>query len=75
MSKVSPLTCLTPRARLTLCPMQVLFGGSEPWPTFHAVNDTLRGGSSSSAWTVDERSNVATFKGHLGASPFSQCAS
>jgi len=55
--------------------MQVLFGGSEPWPTFHAVNDTLRGGSSSSAWTVDERSNVATFKGHLGASPFSQCAS
>ncbi|GAA5915578.1 hypothetical protein JCM8208_002437 [Rhodotorula glutinis] len=42
-----------------------LFGASEPWPTFHAVNDTLRGGSSSSSWVVDERSNVATFKGHL----------
>ena len=75
MSKVSPLARLTPLVELTLCPMQVLFGGSEPWPTFHAVNDTLRGGSSSSAWTVDERSNVATFNGHLGASPLSRCAS
>ncbi|GAA5856631.1 hypothetical protein JCM9279_006012 [Rhodotorula babjevae] len=44
---------------------KLLFGASAPWPTFHAVNDTLRGGSSSSSWAVDERSNVATFKGQL----------
>ncbi|GAA5946454.1 hypothetical protein JCM3775_003681 [Rhodotorula graminis] len=42
-----------------------LFGASELWPTFHAVNDTLRGGSSSSSWLVDDRTNFATFKGHL----------
>ncbi|BGP44114.1 hypothetical protein JCM10449v2_008178 [Rhodotorula kratochvilovae] len=44
---------------------KLLFGGSEPWPTFTAVNDTLRGGASTSLLTVDPVSNVATFSGNL----------
>ncbi|GAA5963313.1 hypothetical protein JCM21900_006553 [Sporobolomyces salmonicolor] len=45
---------------------RVLFGPpASPWPAFHAVNDTVRGGSSSSAWTVDPGTLEATFTGHL----------
>ncbi|KAM0787178.1 hypothetical protein ACM66B_006425 [Microbotryomycetes sp. NB124-2] len=56
-----------------------LFGGSQPWPKFVAVNDTVRGGNSSSSWTTDER-NTAKFEGELditalgGAGFASQCA-
>ncbi|GAA5873107.1 hypothetical protein JCM1840_005571 [Sporobolomyces johnsonii] len=45
---------------------RLLFGApASPWPAFHAVNDTVRGGSSSSAWSVDQETLEATFAGHL----------
>ncbi|GAA6055643.1 hypothetical protein JCM3770_003392 [Rhodotorula araucariae] len=42
-----------------------LFGGSVPWPSFTAVNDTLRGGASTSSLSVDPVFNSATFSGNL----------
>lgn len=44
---------------------RTLFGNKAAWPPFVAVNDTVRGGKSTSSWTVDS-SNVATFSGNLG---------
>ncbi|GAA5971604.1 hypothetical protein JCM11641_000657 [Rhodosporidiobolus odoratus] len=43
---------------------KVIFGGSKPWPDFSAVNDTLRGGKSTSNWSIGS-SNIGTFSGHL----------
>ncbi|BGP28176.1 NADH:ubiquinone oxidoreductase intermediate-associated protein 30 [Rhodotorula toruloides] len=42
-----------------------IIGGPAPWPAFTAVNDSIRGGSSTSSFTVDPETNVATFAGHL----------
>lgn len=56
---------------------QLLFGrrdsthsDSHPWPEFEAVNDTVRGGASTSRWTVvdgQRQGNVGSFSGVLGA--------
>ncbi|GAA5838103.1 hypothetical protein JCM11251_004707 [Rhodosporidiobolus azoricus] len=43
---------------------RVLFGGSEPWPAFTAVDDRIRGGSSISHFTVGA-DNLGRFHGHL----------
>ncbi|GAA5878663.1 hypothetical protein JCM3774_000443 [Rhodotorula dairenensis] len=43
-----------------------LFGGPEcSWPAFEPVNDTVRGGASTSSWTVDPSTNIGTFSGVL----------
>lgn len=44
---------------------QILFGGEHSWPTFTPVNDTVRGGASTSHWRVLD-GNLARFSGHLG---------
>ncbi|GAA5947821.1 hypothetical protein JCM3765_001099 [Sporobolomyces pararoseus] len=44
---------------------ELLYGAQKPWPDFHAVNDTIRGGKSSSSFTVSSDSNFATFSGLL----------
>lgn len=44
-----------------------IIGGPAPWPAFTAVNDSIRGGSSTSSFAVNHETNVATFAGHLGA--------
>ncbi|KAK4047793.1 hypothetical protein OIV83_005135 [Microbotryomycetes sp. JL201] len=43
---------------------QALFGGTQPWPAFIAVNDTVRGGKSSSSWRTDTH-NRGQFQGVL----------
>ncbi|BGP58705.1 hypothetical protein JCM8202v2_006382 [Rhodotorula sphaerocarpa] len=54
--------------------VRLLFGSdsthahSHPWPEFEAVNDTVRGGASTSRWTVVEeqrQGNVGVFSGVL----------
>ncbi|GAA5988695.1 hypothetical protein JCM10908_003678 [Rhodotorula pacifica] len=43
-----------------------LFGGSDrDWPAFEPVNDTIRGGASSSSWKVDPTTNIGNFSGNL----------
>ncbi|GJN94654.1 hypothetical protein Rhopal_007737-T1 [Rhodotorula paludigena] len=42
-----------------------LFGAGKLWPAFTAVDDRIRGGKSTSHWTVDPDSNVGTFSGDL----------
>ncbi|KAJ8291341.1 Cyclin-L2 [Rhodotorula toruloides] len=42
-----------------------IIGGPAPWPAFTAVNDSIRGGSSTSSFAVNHETNVATFAGHL----------
>ncbi|GAA5932277.1 uncharacterized protein JCM15063_001177 [Sporobolomyces koalae] len=44
---------------------ELLYGLSHPWPTFRAVNDTIRGGKSTSSLVVSPTSNLATFTGEL----------
>lgn len=46
-----------------------IIGGPAPWPTFTAVNDSIRGGKSTSSFSVNRETNVATFEGHLGSLP------
>ncbi|BGP20999.1 hypothetical protein JCM10213_003236 [Rhodosporidiobolus nylandii] len=43
---------------------KVLFGGAQPWPAFKPVNDSLRGGKSTSFFEVGE-GNVGRFSGNL----------
>ncbi|GAA5879618.1 hypothetical protein JCM8547_003549 [Rhodosporidiobolus lusitaniae] len=43
---------------------KLLYGDTRPWPAFEAVNDSIRGGKSTSSWTVGA-GNVARFSGHL----------
>ncbi|ORY57403.1 complex I intermediate-associated protein 30-domain-containing protein [Leucosporidium creatinivorum] len=47
---------------------QILFGPHHDWPTFGPVNDTVRGGASTSQWKVLDESNRARFSGHLDIS-------
>ncbi|KAL8293749.1 hypothetical protein RQP46_000450 [Phenoliferia psychrophenolica] len=61
--------------------IQPLFGlPSRPWPTFRPINDQVRGGSSTSAFTPSPLTQTAIFDGHLdtktlgGAGFASQCA-
>ncbi|KAI5478132.1 hypothetical protein MNV49_005396 [Pseudohyphozyma bogoriensis] len=42
-----------------------LFGPSTGFPSFSAVDDRVRGGSSVSHWTVTDKETYATFHGHL----------
>ncbi|GAA6012686.1 hypothetical protein JCM11491_002529 [Sporobolomyces phaffii] len=42
-----------------------LYGAHKPWPEFKPVNDSIRGGNSTSEWSVSRRTNVATFSGLL----------
>ncbi|GAA5905669.1 uncharacterized protein JCM6883_005405 [Sporobolomyces salmoneus] len=44
---------------------ELLYGSSKPWPRFHPVNDTIRGGKSESSFNVSSSRNVATFSGLL----------
>lgn len=44
---------------------RLLFGHSQPWPSFHAVDDRVRGGASQSYFETTG-SNGARFCGHLG---------
>ncbi|KAM0752487.1 CIA30-domain-containing protein [Meredithblackwellia eburnea MCA 4105] len=60
--------------------VQPLFGlPSRPWPAFRPVNDQVRGGSSTSHFSVSQRSHSAVFSGNLdtstlgGAGFASQC--
>jgi len=46
--------------------MVELFGPSAGWPAFHAVNDTVRGGASTSQLVIAEDSTNAVFSGNLG---------
>jgi hypothetical protein len=56
----------------------ILFGRTHPWPSFRAINDTVRGGASTSSF-ITNSNNVATFEGNLditalgGAGFASQC--
>ncbi|GAA6009488.1 hypothetical protein JCM10207_003800 [Rhodosporidiobolus poonsookiae] len=43
---------------------KLIFGGSKPWPTFTAVDDSIRGGKSTSHWEVGS-DNIAKFSGNL----------
>ncbi|GAA6035550.1 hypothetical protein JCM8097_000311 [Rhodosporidiobolus ruineniae] len=49
-------------------PSSILYGGPKPWPAFSPVNDTIRGGKSSSSFRVISeggRENVGRFEGTL----------
>lgn len=51
---------------LTGYTVQPLFGRLCEWPSFEPVNDTVRGGKSTSSWRVDPRTNIGSFTGLLG---------
>ncbi|GAA6061492.1 hypothetical protein JCM10212_000196 [Sporobolomyces blumeae] len=46
--------------------MSLLYGSSRPWPRFRPVNDSIRGGQSTSHWTIlDSATRAAEFNGVL----------